>query len=298
MKKFTFVLLGLCLIIQYANAQSIEIGQYSAKISAQGGTIMCQSFLHPGGNIASITAPVFAKYDSLGHPATFYILSGDGPNGPVLFQSFVNVPCLGKWFPNSLLSTLTGTQMEPLWVQIQDSINGGIYGLNELGTAFPINQSFYPGTLTFKVSLDTNVSNGDARTIMAFTNCHHQGTCYPGSPIGPWEPNNYPDGSFYYGTNGPVNFIFPDADMAFRVTVVTSTGIKEIPFLIRDNVLEIPEQCRGGEIVIADCLGRTLYSRINLKGGESVSIPNNQPVFLSLVDREGNRSTKKYISVK
>lgn len=276
MKNLT--ILALALINTATWAQGVS--QKSAKLAYSHSIALSQSFYWNGGLISEISIPVFSRYQPTSHPATIYVVSGSGSspfNGNILFQQDVSFSSLNKFYPESLLSTLSVAQMENLWVDIQNLIDNDSLLFDDLKTTFSINQYFPMDSMTLVVELDTSVNYLGYKYLTAFGNCFSNGNCP--LPI----PDPYEDGVLYFGYSASV--ISTDSDLSFEI-LGTSTGLYPLEY---ENVKVFPNPSNGEfylsfdgteiEYEIFDQIGSLVQKGV-VEDKRSIRINNSAGVYL------------------
>jgi len=286
MKNLLLFMIGL-LVVNLSRGQN-SFGQYDAKLAVSGGDSTAQSFLFVGGSLDSISIPVFSRYHPTDHAATLFVLDGDGVNGTVLHSQATTVKGLNKFYSEASLDTLSISELEVLWVQVQDSIDSGQFKFVDLATTFSVGQYFSSGSLTFLVVLDSSVSSNGYRWVTAFANCFS-------SFCSPIVNNPYPNGIMYWGTNGSFGPKDLNADMAFEVFWHSTVGIKKFEIPIQNGVLNVPLSWRGATLGIYDLSGRTLLLPSIVSFGQEFALPKNQVIFLRLVHQGRTKTIKLLI---
>ena len=291
-----FMALCFCMVPRVvAQSGYTSIGQTSALVSHSLYDTTAQSFtLDESSYVQMFRLVVFSRYHTTDHPGTLTVVKGDGPRGDtVMFELPILVKSLNKFFPESMLDTISLVEMEILWqYDIQSQIDSGDMGFEDLETDFPVGEMLPAGQYTVVVALDTTVTNSFGyRSVMSFTNCYD----YPCAP--PFNTNPYVGGSHYFGNQ---LFTDPDRDMAFQVRILVeniSTNVFEqveerlaLPS-IYDGVMTAPASWSGQTLHLYDATGRELYNKLIL-GGEMITIPTILLVVVSLESKTSRLTTK------
>lgn len=292
-KLLTFVILGFAFASPaFAQGNLGQIGQYSAKLAHSGYDTVAQSFLlEETSFVNSFRLVVFSRYNTTDHPATLSVLEGDGPYGNIVFQETLNVKSLNKFFSEDTLASLTSnSQMEYMWVEVQNLIDSDVLGFDQMATDFNVGQYFPAGQYTVMVTLDTNIVNPFGyRWITSFTNCYN----WPCAS--PYNIDPYPNGTHYWGAD-LLGLQSNARDMAFEVNAReagVSTNVSDISNFFQGNVLTVPDDLSGSALFVHDVAGRELVSVASLVGGQQVQVPANQVVVVDIVSKEGVRKTTK-----
>ncbi|MDQ5953128.1 MAG: hypothetical protein QG551_356, partial [Patescibacteria group bacterium] len=152
-KLITIMFMALCFcMVPRVSAQDeyTTIGQTSALMNHDGFDTVAQSFtLDESSYVQMFRLVVFSRLHATDHPGTLTVVEGDGPRGPVVFTLPILVKGLNKFFPESMLDTLTPVEMEMLWTyDIQSQIDSGDIGFEDLETDFPVGEMLPAGQYT------------------------------------------------------------------------------------------------------------------------------------------------------